>query len=233
MALPVIAICNQSNVLSDAQVQAVIPALQRQVSIDFKGYWDLDAELVFQARTEPLTKGWWQIVIVDNPEIAGALGFHELSSQGTPLGKVFAKLDLDHGLSWTVTLSHELLEMLADPWINWMAQGEDGQIYALEVSDAVEADELGYLIDGVLVSDFVTPGWFEQTENDRVDFKQRIKNRLELAPGGYISILDPDKGWIQITAQKATAETVPPPVGSRRQRRTMPKAEWRRSEPTS
>jgi hypothetical protein len=85
----------------------------------------------------------------------------------------------------TVTLSHELLEMLPDPWINWCAQGSDGKIYALEVCDAVAADRLGYEIDGVLVSDFVTPSWFEPTQADRIDFKQRIGKSLELAPEGY------------------------------------------------
>jgi len=63
-----------------------------------------------------------------------------LTSQGTPLGKVFANLDLQTGSSWTVTLSHEVLEMLADPWINWCAMGSDSKIYALEVCDVVEAD---------------------------------------------------------------------------------------------
>ena len=65
--------------------------------------------------------------MTDNPDQAGALGYHEITSQGTPLGKVFAKLDLQSGASWTVTLSHELLEMLADPWINWCAHGQRQQ----------------------------------------------------------------------------------------------------------
>jgi len=66
-----------------------------------------------------------------------------LSSTGTPLGKVFAQFDIRNGASWTVTFSHELLEMLADPWINWCAIGSDSRAYALEVCDPVEADELG------------------------------------------------------------------------------------------
>jgi hypothetical protein len=70
--------------------------------------------------------------------------------------------------------------MLADPWINWCAQGSDGKIYALEVCDAVESDRLGYEIDGVMVSDFITPSWFEPTHADRVDFKRRILNPLQL-----------------------------------------------------
>jgi hypothetical protein len=142
-------------------------------------------------------------------------------------GTVFAALDLQSGGSWTVTLSHELLEMLADPWINWCAQGSDGRIYALEVCDAVETDRLGYRIDEVLVSDFITPSWFEPTRADRVDFKRRISKPLQLASGGYISVLDEGGRWIQMAEQGRSA--VPIPSGSRRQRRTMRKGDWRKS----
>jgi hypothetical protein len=227
MSLPVIAITNVSTCLSDGQVEAAIPALQRQVSLDFKAYWEVDCELTFLPKEQPLTEGWWQISVTDNPDQAGALGYHELSSRGTPLGNVFAALDLQSGGSWTVTLSHELLEMLADPWINWCAQGSDGRIYALEVCDAVETDRLGYRIDEVLVSDFITPSWFEPTRADRVDFKRRISKPLQLASGGYISVLDEGGRWIQMAEQGRSA--VPIPSGSRRQRRTMRKGDWRKS----
>ena len=224
MSLPVIAVTNASTCLSDEQVEAAIPALQQQVSLDFKAYWDLDCQLVCVPKDQALTDGWWQISVIDNPDQAGALGYHELTSRGTPLGKVFAGLDIQSGGAWTVTLSHELLEMLADPWINWCAEGSDGKVYALEVCDAVEVDELGYKIDDVLVSDFVTPSWFEPTRADRVDFKRRISKPLQLASGGYISVLGAG-GWTQIAAQDA----IPAPPGSRRQRRTMSKTEWRNS----
>jgi len=227
MSLPDIAITNASTCLTDAQVEAAIPALQRQVSQDFKSYWDMDCSLTFLPKDQPLYGGWWQIVLTDNPDQAGALGYHELTSQGTPLGKIFAGLDMQSGSSWTLTLSHELLEMLGDPWINWCAQGSDGKVYALEVCDAVEADQLGYEIDGVLVSDFITPSWFEPTEADRVDFKRRISKPLELARGGYISVLDPSRGWTQITARGVGGPPIP--RGSRRQRRTVSKWAWKRS----
>lgn len=227
MPIPVIAITNASTCLTDAQVEAVLPALQKQVSDGFKAYWELDCTLTFLASSQPLTRDCWQIVIVDNPDQAGALGYHEMSSTGTPLGKVFAKLDLDSGASWTATLSHELLEMLADPWINWCAVGTDSKIYALEVCDAVEDDKLGYEIDGVLVSDFITPAWFEPTCADRIDFKQHLSEQLELARGGYISILDPTNGWTQINAKGEGGPRIPP--GSRRQRRKLIRPAWRKS----
>src|ERR1700687_472785 len=118
MTLPVVAVTNASTCLTDTQVSAVLPALQRQVTLDFRAYWSVDCQLRFLTEGEPLPDGWWQISVTDNPDQAGALGYHELTSRGTPLGKVFAGLDLQSGASWTVTLSHELLALMADPWIN-------------------------------------------------------------------------------------------------------------------
>jgi hypothetical protein len=235
MALPVIAITNQSTVVSDNDVQRLLPALQKQVSSDFFAYWNQDGALTWLPKDNPLTAGWWQIVVLDDPDEAGALGYHELSSVGTPLGKVFAKLDINSGSSWTCTLSHELLEMLADPDINLCAQADDGKIYSYEVGDPVEADILGYEIDGVLLSDFVTPKWFSPSVfGDRVDFKRRISKPFEIAPDGYISIFDPANGWTEVQARHSGREHVGSaaavcPLGSRRQRRTN-KAQWRLSE---
>jgi len=127
MSMPMIAVTNASTCLTDSQVEAVLPAIQKQVTDDFRAYWDLDRTLIFLSSSQPLARGWWQIALLDNPDQSGVLGYHEMSSQGTPLGKVFAKLDISNGTSWTVTLSHELLEMLADPWTNWCAVGSDGR----------------------------------------------------------------------------------------------------------
>ena len=109
-----------------------------------------------------------------------------------------------------------------------MRAGVDGKIYALGVCDAVEADRLGYEIDGVLVSNFVTLSWFESTPADRIDFKQRIGKSLELAAGGHIPALNAGGQWKQIAARGEP--TVPIPFARRRQRRNMGKAEWRKSQ---
>jgi len=103
MSLPVIAITNASTCLSDVQVETMLPALQKQVSNDFRAYWEIDCTLSFLPHDQTLTEGWWQIVVVDNPDQAGALGYHELTGQGAPLGKNFCQarsrqrvmLDLD------------------------------------------------------------------------------------------------------------------------------------------
>lgn len=143
---------------------------------------------------------------------------------------------MKYGANWTVTLSHELLEVLAGPEINLtvFAQPDEtiGILYAYEVCDACEADKVGYQIDGVTVSDFVYSVWFEAFQAGRnVQFchSKKIKNPFNLLPGGHIGVFNVVKGggWIQKTAEEVSTRytlqaRVKPRVGSRRERRNVP-----------
>jgi hypothetical protein len=218
----------------DADIEKITVALQSQVDNDFGPAWHTGAELQFVASTGTPPTGSWVIALLNNSDQAGALGYHDLTPDGLPLGKVFAGTDRQNGEQVSVTLSHELLEMLGDPWINLAAQSDDGKFYAWESCDAVEADGLGYEIDGVPVSDFVTPHWFGHGAG-QVDFKNHVTKPFQLASGGYISVFDPaaSKGWQQVTDAKAAAKLTPaelvqarPRVGSRRERRFIGRQNW-------
>jgi hypothetical protein len=52
-----------------------------------------------------------------------------------------------------------------------------------EVCDPVEADS--YLIDGVKISDFITPAWFNDGVGQRYDFMGLAKQPFWIRPGGY------------------------------------------------
>src|SRR5436305_1529052 len=190
-----IAVLNRSTVADDAEIEQITNALQKQVSDDFSGAWGVNAELTFLPKGE--TTGWqgkWNLVVLDTSDEANALGYHDLTPDGLPLGKAFAKTDQMVGAHLSVTISHELLEMLGDPDINLLAPDEHGRIYAYEDCDAVEADEIGYEIDGVLVSDFVYPSWFvpsmAHVKGMKFDHKGHVSKPFELAKGGYISYTD-------------------------------------------
>src|SRR3989454_11276915 len=133
-----ISVINRSTVLSDSEVQAVVPALQTQVHRDFAPAWGIDADLTFVPQEGTPSPGSWWLVVLDNSDQAGALGYHDVTDEGMPLGKVFAKTDMIYGLQWTVTASHELLEMLGDPDINLTAfvqpdpDATTGLLYAYE-----------------------------------------------------------------------------------------------------
>ena len=57
MTLPGIAITNASTCVTDLQVSAAIPALQRQVTVDFIGYWAVDCQWEFLTKDKPLAAG--------------------------------------------------------------------------------------------------------------------------------------------------------------------------------
>ena len=151
-----VSVINACPVLQDSEVQAIVPSLQKQVSQDFAPAWGFDADLTFVRRNGQPPPGSWWLVILDNSDQAGALGYHDITTEGLPLGKVFAASDLQFGNNWTVTASHELLEMLGDPDINLTVfiqpDATSGILYAYEVCDACEADNYGYVVDGVTVS---------------------------------------------------------------------------------
>lgn len=210
---PRILVTNQSNVVSDADVKLAVEALQIQVSRDFAPVWGIDATLEFVDSQSLWVPGAWRVLILDNADQADALGYHDFTTDGMPLGKVFAKTTLDSKSSWTVCLSHEVLEMLADPdiiravFVQTTRTG--GMLYAYEVCDAVEDDSLGYDINGILVSDFVTPAWFQppRVSIPQMSFRNNVKKPFELAPGGYISYFRvPNRdGWTQRFADSAAA----------------------------
>ncbi len=236
-----ISVINESTVLTDTEVIPVVAALQKQVTNDFRPAWGTDAELIVVPKNTPPPSGSWWLVILDDSDQAGALGYHDLTTEGLPIGKVFAASDLKAGTSWTVTASHELLEMLGDPNINLtvFVQNENtsGILYAYEVCDACEDDSLGYSVDNVLLSDFVYPAWFESfrpegsTQFDRVN---KIQKPLQLLAGGYIGVFNVTSGtgWQQVTAEKRPVNLRQRgPVGSRRERRMTPTNQWLPSLP--
>jgi hypothetical protein len=236
-----ISVINESTVLADADVVPVVAALQKQVSNDFRPVWAMDAELSIVPRgTQPPSGNWW-LVLLDDSDQANALGYHDLTTDGLPIGKVFAASDLKAGTSWTVTASHELLEMLGDPNINLTVFVQNsntaGVLYAYEVCDACEDDSLGYQVDNVLLSDFVYPAWFEsfRTEGStQFDRMNKIQNPFQLLVNGYIGIftVNSGSGWTQQTAEKRPTNALNRGnVGTRRERRNIPHELWINSLP--
>ncbi len=236
-----ISIINESTVLADKDVVPVVAALQKQVTNDFGPVWGTAAQLTIVPKGNQPPSGSWWLVLLDDSDQANALGYHDLTTEGLPIGKVFAASDLKAGTSWTVTASHELLEMLGDPNINLTVFVESstiaGVLYAYEVCDACEDDSLGYQIDNVLLSDFVYPSWFEsfRTEGStQFDRMNKIQNPFQLLTGGYIGIFNVNSGsgWQQQTAEKRPTNVLNRgAVGTRRERRGIPHELWINSLP--
>jgi hypothetical protein len=242
MASIQVAIVNRSSTIPDQAIPPVVAALQKQVSNDFATVWGIDADLCFiNSQSQPAANQWW-LGIFDTSDQAGALGYHDLTDQGLPLGKVFAQTDMDYDENWTITASHELLEMLADPDINLCAidelSGSNARLYAYEVCDPCQSDDAAYLIDGVSVSDFVYPSWFEglwanSANKPKFDQQGVFSAPFQLHANGYMSIMDvaSQQGWVQVFGDRGPTFAGRAAVGSRRERRRTLRGQWQRSEP--
>jgi hypothetical protein len=185
---PAIAIANESKSVEDRDVRRAIPALQKQIDRDFTPAWGLPGELVFGKGPSRSMK----VILRDVSDEAGDLGYHFLN--GYPVTYVFVKDDIAEYGEFTSTLSHELLEMLADPGVNLYADGfvrkkggkKQKAFIPYEVCDAVQ--ENLYSIDGVRLSDFLLPEWFEPEHKGtslKMDHLGVVRRPFELAPGGY------------------------------------------------
>jgi hypothetical protein len=229
-----IAVINESTKVSDAVVQAMIPAFSSQWNDDLDPVWGVGtAQFTFvPSGSEPPEGSWW-VVFLDDSDQADALAYHDLTNEGLPISKVFVNTILSDKASVSVGASHEICEMAVDPWLNSAYQDSQGVFWAGEVCDPVEDDEYGYEINGVRVSDFVTPNWFgHQHPKGDIDLEKHATAPFQVLSGGYAQKFDPQRGWQQVTGAQAmkTNRGAHPSVGSRRERRERQWKEWQSSD---
>lgn len=219
-----ISVINQSSHVNDKDAAAYVAAQQIQVVRDYYPIWGEYAMVSYIAKGgTPIPNSWW-LTLLDDADQADALGYHELTDAGQPVGKVFVETSIKAGDNWTVTASHECLEMLGDPYASIATQvatsATASDWVAWENCDAVEDDSYGYKINGVLMSDFVFPTWFEPWQkNVQFDFMKHATAPLQILPGGYISTYTDAQGWQQIEGDTKARHQYKILKGSRRDRR--------------
>jgi len=211
----IISVINHTNgEIADEDVQSTIRVLNYQIEEDFEPYWSLGARLRLEGRsTKAPTKnnladmrGDAVLYLWDGSNVDDALGYHDANNRGIPYGFVFTKLSKALGENWTVTFSHEALELIGDPEANLLVQGphpDDPKktvFHWYEMCDAVQADT--YTIDGIEVSNFVLPLYFTGgdelgSRNDflgRADKKGKTLQSFDVNPGGYVGFFNPESG---------------------------------------
>jgi hypothetical protein len=191
-----IAILNQSTLISDSDAAAMTEAIASQVRLDAAPLWDrTPAAVVFYTDPRAVPAAAHGIALVntiqDQPQ--GVLGFHTENQGGKLWGVVAAKPELDSGAKptsgdWSVSsvLSHEVLEMFIDPNCNLWSNDDKGSAYSFEVCDPVEAPT--YDVNGISVSNFVTPSWFDPLAAAHAQFDKlgHLTKPFSILKGGYV-----------------------------------------------
>jgi hypothetical protein len=104
-------------------------------------------------------------------------------------------------------ISHEILEILGDPGCNAWVDDTEGAEWARELCDATQGD--GYVIDGIRVSNFLLPAFFEPGAKGPYSFlgttgKDPVSAPFTTAPGGYQIRRDSGTGETQVFGQIMT-----------------------------
>lgn len=196
---------NRAKNLTMAQAATIVRALQMQQD-EFSEAWpelppcspilwenDLD---------DHLPEGVYPCVFVDNPDVAGALGYHSVTAGGRYFARIFVDLLLKYG-PWNESISlcagHEQLELRGNPTCLEGAIGPslpEGSRYQKETVDPVESDwyikqvqTSSGLVD-VRVPNFVFPNYFDlrTPQGSKVDYMGTCPGPFMLAPGGYMLV---------------------------------------------
>jgi hypothetical protein len=217
-----IALVCESELIAAGDVSKVAAALQKQATRDLSPIWEISATVDVFDKLEDVPVGYWSVIVRDDIDDPSAAGIHE-DENGQPFALVTASSDIN---VWSITASHEALEMLVDPSGNRLV-GADSKLqkrrvnYLVEVCDPSEAAKNAYSCNGILVSDFYTPNYFDPVTAGgvRYSFTGAIKEPLQVLQGGYLSWQDPQSNsWWQETWFDGTSPKIvqlPPTINSK------------------
>lgn len=199
----ILAIVNRSKVPT-AEVRKVIAAANKQLKGHFGPAWNLAGRcklVTGQPEPHEITEHG-VLYLDDDVKVDGVMGYHDtIANTGMPFGYVYTSIAERLSEPWSVTFSHEVLEIMLNKQVNMYARGphpkKPGKIvdFWLEACDAVQGST--YCIDGVELSNFVLPSYFTVSKetNKANDFLMTGSLRsFGLLPGGYVGFTDPTTG---------------------------------------
>ncbi len=193
-----VALVSEVSDISASELAIVSAALQKQATRDFGPTWEVPCTVDSFAHLEDVPIGYWPIIVRTDIQDPGAAGVHS-DQQGQPFALV------QYSNSWSLTASHECLEMLADPFGNRLVAGQSpkedqGRVeFLVELCDPCEDASFAYTVNTVLVSDFITPHYYDPVGSAGVQysFTGAIPGPRQVLQGGYLSWHDPvsDHWW--------------------------------------
>jgi hypothetical protein len=154
-------------------------------------------QYVWQVVDDANTTGF-EIALLDDADVADALGYHDLGPDGQPYARVFLDPIFESGGTWlrgansvSAVASHEACELVGDPLANHWIEKPNGSLVAQELCDPVESSAYPITVAGgrrVSVSNFVSPDWFNPfaAPGSKLDHLGVVDRPFEIADGGYV-----------------------------------------------
>jgi hypothetical protein len=182
------------------ELAAVAAALQTQVTRDFAPAWGAPA-VVAAVAFEAIPAGYIPLIVQDTMEAVGVNGFHRTRGDDAPY------IVVPYGPSWSLSASHELLRMLADPSGSARRSGPScmpgqGSVeYLIDVCAPCQDVSAAYAIDGIPVSDFCISAFFGPSDQGG-SFTGSVRKPFEPAANGTVTWLADDTLLYQARADR-------------------------------
>jgi hypothetical protein len=213
-----VALVSKSKSVSFSEISSVAAALNKQVGRDFGPAWGISATVDGFDKLQDVPVDYWPVIILDKLDDPSAGGYHQ-TKHGEPFSVVLAS-------EFPIAASHETLEMLADPFGRRTIAGSPPAnspapingfsrvMYLVEVCDPCEGQQFVYQVNGINVSDFITPNYYDPVTSTtvRYSFTGAITAPHQVLEAGYISFSDPASSrWYQIFVQhgKMVSQVLP------------------------
>ena len=190
-----IALIDPDGLVSSDDATTVAAAVSKQIQHHLAPAWNATGSLHYFSDPEGVPNGYALIQLVETIK-NGDYGYHVLSGS---MPVAYVEVTDDPRL-WSLTVSHEALEMVVDPSGSTTIAGSspDGQShvqYLAEICDPCQAPSLGYSIDGCLVSEFVLKSYYGPSSTPGpYSINGRVTAPRSLLPDGYLSWRDPTRG---------------------------------------
>jgi hypothetical protein len=207
MSVIQVGLVDKTVALDPQLVEATAAALNIQAMRDLGPIWNVQATVRYLPNPNSIPVGVWPVFLVAKLP-PGEGGVH-LDQHNQPYSLV---IGTPNSADWTIDASHETVEMLVDPQGSRLqtsraieiagegVQDGTGQFqYLVEAADPCEANNFAYTIDGIQVSDFITPHFYDPvpTSGTRYSFAGHLTRPRQVLKGGYISFVNPQADEIQ------------------------------------
>jgi hypothetical protein len=220
------AVINASTLVTDDDVYTMWDAAKCQLYWQASKAWERSfMDSVFVPKNGTAPADCYPIYVLDNPDVASALGYHTEDPGGKVYGRVFAEPVLQNGgtvlqgpLTISSVLSHEVLELFVDRHCQLWADRGDGTMVAYEVGDPVESDTYQVHAQNqhgtttlVNVSNFALDAWFDMqatAPGTRYDWMKQCTAPLQMTKGGYGVVLNTSMGATTQVFGSKEAETL-------------------------
>lgn len=199
---PLVGLIDETITANYDELVKIASVIQIQVHKHLKPYWNVTAVVKAYRSSNEAPAGTWLVKIRDSVKGDGLnepklLGVHQIDAKGVPFA-IVKKWD-----NYTITLSHEIMEMLVNPKLNYFIKSTyNGKVvyYLNEVAGATQSNDFAYVINGIRVSDFYTKNYYDLVwlPNTKYSFTGAILRPKDILSGGYSSFLDDLGNWFQV-----------------------------------